>query len=150
MTADKKDDSFVSLELDEDVPAAAPVAVANGGVCGSYGYIDLNNDGFISGDEWNTFHTRTYGDWDINHDGRVSQSEFENCYRAGGFYRTSYYNPDYWNYYWRGFDANGDGYLSADEYWAPSSWSTGSAPTACRSRVCSTSRRTSTRPRSIR
>jgi hypothetical protein len=28
----------------------ATVAAA-GGVCGSYGYIDINNDGYISGDE---------------------------------------------------------------------------------------------------
>jgi hypothetical protein len=105
-----------------EVPPPATVAAAS--VCGSYGYIDVNNDGYITGDEWNTFHTRTYGDWDLNHDGRVSQSEFETCYRGGGFYRTSYYNPDYWNYYWRGFDANGDGYLSADEYWGASAWST--------------------------
>ncbi|HUP66636.1 MAG TPA: hypothetical protein VM145_00280 [Sphingomicrobium sp.] len=104
--------------------APAPVAVAAAGVCGSYGYIDVNNDGFISGDEWNTYRTRSYGDWDVNHDGRISQSEFEGCYRGGGFYRTSYYNPDYWNYYWRGFDANGDGYLTSDEYWSTSSWST--------------------------
>jgi len=101
----------------------ATVAAA-GGVCGSYGYIDVNNDGYITGDEWNTYRTRSYGDWDLNHDGRVSQSEFETCYRGGGFYRTGYYNPDYWNYYWRGFDANGDGYLSADEYWGTSAWAT--------------------------
>ena len=99
----------------------ATVAAA-GGVCGSYGYIDVNNDGYITGDEWNTYRTRSYGDWDLNHDGRVSQSEFETCYRGGGFYRTGYYNPDYWNYYWRGFDANGDGYLSADEYWSAEAW----------------------------
>lgn len=101
---------------------AGPVVAANGSVCGSYGYIDVNNDGFISGDEWNTWHTRGYGDWDVNHDGRVSRSEFENCYRAGGFYRTAYYNPDYWTNYWTAFDANGDGYLSADEYWGPTTW----------------------------
>ena len=103
---------------------AEPVAVANASadVCGNYGYIDVNNDGWISGDEWNTFHTRTYGDWDINHDGRVSRSEFERCYRAGGFYRTAYYNPDYWTNYWSAFDANGDGYLSADEYWSGTTW----------------------------
>ena len=104
------------------VPPDAAVAAA--GVCGGYGYMDVNNDGFVTGDEWNTFRTRTYGDWDVNHDGRISQSEFEGCYRGGGFYRTAYYNPDYWNYYWRGFDANADGYLSADEYWGTSSWAT--------------------------
>ena len=103
-----------------EVPPPATVAAA--GVCGNYGYIDVNNAGYISGDEWNTFHTRTYSDWDLNHDGRVSQSEFQTCYRGGGFYRTDYYHPDYWNYYWRGFDANGDGYLTPDEYWSPSVW----------------------------
>jgi len=104
------------------VPPATPVAAANG-VCGTYGYIDINNDGFISGDEWNTFHQRTYADWDVNHDGRISRSEFENCYRAGGFYRTDYYNPDYWTNYWSAFDANGDGYLDANEYWSAAAWS---------------------------
>lgn len=99
----------------------APVVAANG-VCGTYGYVDANNDGYISGDEWNLYRTRTYGDWDINHDGRISQSEFENCYRAGGFYRSAYYNPDYWNNYWTGFDANHDGYLSPDEYWSAPTW----------------------------
>lgn len=108
-------------------PAPAPVAVADaaaaGNVCGSYGYIDLNNDGFISGDEWNTFHAKTYGDWDLNHDGRISRSEFEQCYRGGGFYRAAYYHPDYWTNYWTAFDANGDGYLSPDEYWSAAAWS---------------------------
>jgi hypothetical protein len=108
----------------ETSPPAAPAAAvaAAGGVCGSYGYIDVNNDGIISGDEWNTFHARTYGDWDLNHDGRVSRSEFETCYRGGGFYRTAYYNPDYWTNYWSAFDVNGDGYLSADEYWSAAAW----------------------------
>ena len=103
------------------VPPATPVAAA-GTVCGTYGYVDINNDGFISGDEWNTFHQRTYADWDVNHDGRVSRSEFENCYRAGGFYRADYYNPDYWTNYWGAFDANRDGYLDANEYWSTSTW----------------------------
>ena len=119
--------SAAALAACATVPPATPVAAADaaaGGVCGSYGYIDINNDGFISGDEWNTFHTKSYGDWDINHDGRVSRSEFEQCYRGGGFYRTAYYNPDYWTNYWTAFDANGDGYLSADEYWSSAAWAT--------------------------
>ncbi|MES2119779.1 MAG: hypothetical protein V4513_04290 [Pseudomonadota bacterium] len=99
-----------------------PATVAAANVCGNYGYVDVNNDGFISGDEWNTFRTRSYGDWDINHDGRISQTEFESCYRAGGFYRSAYYNPNYWSNYWIGFDANGDGYLTPDEYWSTSTW----------------------------
>lgn len=105
-------------------PGAAPAsAVAAAGVCGTYGYVDVNNDGWISGDEWNTYRTSTYGSWDLNGDGRISRSEFEHCYRAGGFYRTAYYNPDYWTNYWSAFDTNGDGYLSADEYWSAAAWS---------------------------
>jgi hypothetical protein len=101
----------------------APVAVATtADVCGTYGYVDINNDGFISGDEWNTFRSSSYADWDINRDGRISRSEFERCYRAGGFYREAYYSPGYWSNYWTAFDANGDGYLSADEYWSAAAW----------------------------
>jgi hypothetical protein len=103
--------------------APAPVTVASSAdVCGTYGYVDVNNDGFISGSEWNTYRTSTYSYWDIDRDGRISRSEFERCYRAGGFYREAYYNPDYWTNYWSAFDANGDGYLSSDEYWSASTW----------------------------
>ena len=71
-------------------PAPAPAtAMAAGNVCGTYGYVDANNDGWISGDEWNTYRTSTYSYWDANGDGRISRSEFENCYRAGGFYRSA-------------------------------------------------------------
>ena len=104
-------------------PAPAPAsAVAATGVCGTYGYVDVNNDGWISGDEWNTYRTNTYSYWDVNRDGRIDSSEFENCYRGGGFYRSAYYNPDYWNNYRTAFDANGDGYLTADEYWSAGAW----------------------------
>ena len=99
-----------------------PVATANN-VCGTYGYVDVNNDGYISGTEWNTYRTSAYSYWDVNRDGRVDRMEFENCWRAGGFYREAYYSPDYWNRYWTAFDANNDGYLSADEYWSTTAWS---------------------------
>ena len=101
----------------------APVAVATtADACGTYGYVDVNNDGFISGDEWNTYRTSTYSFWDSDADGRISRAEFERCYRAGGFYRDAYYNPDHWTNYWTGFDANGDGFLGADEYWSTNAW----------------------------
>ena len=105
--------------------ACAPVAepaTASNTTCGTYGYIDVNNDGFITGDEWNTYRTNAYGFWDVNKDGRIDRAEFENCWRGGGFYRDAYYNPDYWSNYWTAFDANGDGYLSNDEYWSASAW----------------------------
>jgi len=101
----------------------APVRpVAANTACGTYGYIDVNNDGYITGAEWNTYRTTTYDYWDANRDGRISQAEFQNCYRAGGFYQSAYYNPDYWSNYWSAFDANADGYLSGDEYWSASAW----------------------------
>ena len=56
------------------------------------------------------------------HDGRISRSEFEACYRAGGFYPAANYNASYWTNYWTAFDANGDGFLSADEYWSAAAW----------------------------
>jgi hypothetical protein len=99
----------------------APVTAANT-ACGTYGYIDVNNDGFITGDEWNTYRTNAYGYWDVDKDGRISRSEFENCWRGGGFYRDAYYNPGYWSNYWSAFDANNDGYLSANEYWSAEAW----------------------------
>jgi hypothetical protein len=105
--------------------ACAPVAepaTASNTTCGTYGYIDVNNDGFITGDEWNTYRTNAYGFWDVNKDGRIDRAEFENCWRGGGFYRDAYYNPAYWTNYWSAFDANGDGYLSNDEYWSASAW----------------------------
>lgn len=107
----------------EPAPVRPATAAEAAAVCGTYGYVDVNNDGFISGDEWNTYRTSTYSFWDTNGDGRISRSEFERCYRAGGFYRTAYYNPDYWTNYWSAFDANGDGYLSNDEYWSAATWS---------------------------
>ena len=103
-------------------PAPAGAVVAANGVCAASAPIDVNGDGWISGDEWNTFHTSSYGNWDLNHDGRVSRAEFEACYNAGGFYPAANYNAGYWTNYWTAFDANGDGYLSPDEYWSPTVW----------------------------
>jgi EF hand len=106
----------------EPAPVRPATAAEAAAVCGTYGYVDINNDGFITGDEWNTYRTGAYGFWDTDKDGRISRSEFERCWRAGGFYRQAYYNPDYWTYYWSAFDANGDGFLSSDEYWSAAAW----------------------------
>lgn len=95
-----------------------PADVAARDICGIYGYVDVNSDGMITGTEWNTFRTGAYAAWDINADGRVDRGEFESCWRAGGFYRDPYYDPTHWTYYWSAFDANGDGYLSNEEYWS--------------------------------
>ena len=102
-------------------PPPPPLAVANTNACGT-GYVDVNDDGTISGTEWNTWRTGAYSRWDTDSDGRISRAEFETCWRAGGFYRDAYYRPEYWNQYWTAFDANADGYLSADEYWSASAW----------------------------
>lgn len=104
------------------VTAPPPGTTAASGVCGNAGYIDVNNDGWITGPEWNTWRSNAYTFWDVNKDGRIDRAEFENCYRAGGFYRDAYYNPDYAPNYWTAFDANNDGYLSADEYFSAQSW----------------------------
>ncbi len=103
--------------------ACATVAPApTGSMCRTAGYVDVNNDGFITGAEWNTYRTNAYGYWDIDKDGRISRAEFENCWRGGGFYRDPYYRADYWSNYWSAFDANNDGYLSGDEYWSTQAW----------------------------
>ena len=101
-------------------PAPAPMAQNN--VCAGYGYVDVNNDGMISGDEWNSYRTGAYSYWDTNRDGRIDRTEFNACWQAGGFYRDAAYNPTYYNQYWTAFDANGDGYLSNDEYWSSAAW----------------------------
>lgn len=90
--------------------------------CGTYGYVDANNDGYISGAEWNGYRTGAYGYWDTNRDGRISRMEFDNCWNGGGFYRDAYYRREWSAPYWNGFDANRDGYLSADEYFSAQAW----------------------------
>ncbi|HEX2623781.1 MAG TPA: EF-hand domain-containing protein [Sphingomicrobium sp.] len=110
---------------DTVAPAPRTVAAVNASaVCGNTTYVDSNNDGWISGDEWNMYRTSTYSYWDTDHDGRISQAEFQNCWAGNGFYRDAYYNRDYWNPYWTGFDVNRDGYLSADEYWSTQAFAT--------------------------
>lgn len=98
----------------------APVTTAE--ACGTYGMVDANNNGFIESGEWNTYRTGAYTNWDVNRDGRISRTEFQNCWYGGGFYNASAYNRDYWNNYWTAFDANGDGYLSNNEYWSSAAW----------------------------
>lgn len=89
--------------------------------CGTYGLVDRNGDGRISTDEWNAYRTSGYASWDVNHDGRIDRNEYANCWYGGGFYPK--YNRATWEPSYRAFDVNGDGYLSADEYWGTTAWS---------------------------
>lgn len=102
-------------------PPPPPVVAASGQLCGT-GSIDANGDGVVTAAEWNAWRTSGFATWDLNHDNRVDRTEFETCYRAGGFYPSAYYNPTYWTNYWSAFDLNGDGYLSPDEYWSAQAW----------------------------
>jgi hypothetical protein len=102
-------------------PPPAAVA-ANGHVCAA-GSIDANNDGAVTAAEWTAWRASGFGYWDLNHDNRIDRTEFQNCYVAGGFYPSGYYNPSYWANYWSAFDVNGDGFLTADEYWSAQTWS---------------------------
>jgi len=98
-----------------------PPAVAAGNVCAT-GSIDANGDGAVTAAEWNAWRASGFAYWDTNRDNRIDRSEFQACYMAGGFYPTAYYDPSYWNHYWAAFDANGDGFLSPDEYWSAQAW----------------------------
>ena len=104
--------------------AATPppaVVAADGRVCAT-GSIDANDDGAVTAAEWNAWRASGFGFWDADDDNRIDRTEFENCYRGGGFYPTASYDPAHWNHYWTAFDANGDGFLSADEYWSAQAW----------------------------
>ena len=53
--------------------------------------------------------------------GRISRREYANCWYGGGFYPTytkAAYEPS-----WVAFDANGDGWISSDEYYSSAAWS---------------------------
>jgi predicted small secreted protein len=88
--------------------------------CGS-ALLDANADGRISDAEWNMYRSGGYASWDANRDGRISRAEYANCWYGGGFYST--YNRAAWEPSYQAFDANGDGWLSADEYWSSTAWS---------------------------
>lgn len=86
--------------------------------------IDTDSNGMISAAEWNAWRASGFSQWDRNGDSRIDENEFRGCFTAGGFYPANYYDPNSWNRYWVTFDANRDGYLTADEYWSAQSWST--------------------------
>lgn len=87
--------------------------------CGSV-RLDADGDGRISNAEYDTYRSGAYSTWDTNRDGRISRREYANCWYGGGFYPT-YKQPAY-EPSWTSFDANNDGFLSADEYWSSAQW----------------------------
>ena len=89
-------------------------------VCGSYGSMDRDNDGFVSSAEWNAYRAGAYGFWDMDRDGRVEREEFGQCWYGGGFYTS--YDRAAWEANWMAFDANRDGWLSNDEYYSAAAW----------------------------
>jgi len=102
--------------------AALATTTPAGAVCGTYGLIDRDGNGHISKAEWDAYRAGAYSAWDTNHDGRISRAEFENCWYGNGFYAPSYYNRDYWNYYYKSFDPNNTGYITADDFFGNRSW----------------------------
>lgn len=88
--------------------------------CGTYGSMDRDNDGWVSASEWNAYRAGAYGYWDMDRDGRVERDEFGRCWYGGGFYAN--YDRAAWEANWRAFDANGDGWLSNDEYYSAAAW----------------------------
>ena len=104
--------------------ATAPppaVVAADGRVCAT-GSIDANSDGAVTAAEWNAWHGSGFSSWDVDSDNRIDRDEFQNCYMAGGFYPAAHYDPASWTHYWSAFDADGDGFLTADEYWSAQAW----------------------------
>jgi predicted small secreted protein len=106
----------------EDIQSAANALDPNATypACGSYGMMDRDNNGYVSQAEWNAYRTGAYGAWDMNGDGRISRNEFGSCWYGGGFYND--YDRTAWDHYWTSFDANRDGYLSANEYYSAAAW----------------------------
>jgi hypothetical protein len=56
--------------------ATYPAPVTTAQACGTYGYVDADNDGVVTSAEWDAYRTGSYSYWDTDHDGRISRSEF--------------------------------------------------------------------------
>src|SRR4051794_36887223 len=61
----------VSLAACEETPPPTPVAVAEanapGGACGSYGYVCINNAGFLNREAGDTVPGQSFGGWGLYH-----------------------------------------------------------------------------------
>ena len=89
---------------------AAPVA------CSDFGLVDRDANGIITQAEWGGFGDAAFGDWDINNEYRISRSEFETCWRAGGFRNDAAFEEDDWGVNFAAFDDDDDEFLDEDEF----------------------------------
>src|SRR5687768_11241768 len=54
-----------------DEPMATAATAERAAACGTYGYIDRDNDGYVEADEWTTYRTSAYASWDANGNGQI-------------------------------------------------------------------------------
>ena len=80
-----------------------------------------NGDGRISNAEWNAYRAGAYRGWDLNGDGRISRREYAQLLVWRRLLHDLSTRPLY-EPSWVAFDANHDGWISADEYYSTTAW----------------------------
>ncbi len=95
------------LTIQEYTQGAGFTLDSQGGPSYRFSNIDMNNDGWVTRNEWNMDST-SFTRLDLNRDNRISRFEFENDTAA---YNDHNYSPAQFNT----FDANRDGWLTRPE-----------------------------------